>query len=908
MKCSNGFLKSAIRLSEFTRNPHRVYNVMRHTMNSTIKLLKANNVLNLMRGLVHRGLVLTPVMAMTENLCKSMRGGGGRRPKILAERVMRWKLWDAERVVKEQKEFNTRNWRECEKVLKEYQINERYFILWEREKNNRKRELEEKRRNKVENLIKRDREKRTVWQRRRAEVNATDLRGIDVSDRHLDERFESKPRRYGGIELTPEESELLSLPPKFAIFEKPNIIDCEIEIEKGLTKMRWSRMEDCDVTMSMDNDNEQQNTTIDTDISNRVSRNDNHNDENISRIRPRSRYRPTDNNAAIRSTVSVNGGDNNRHRSRTNISDGNSRTTTINDNINNVSVNSDIENIERPIEREWPYDPATNTIDLRHLRSTDLPFNTFVHMPPPLKEDEEIKCLNLKRDLVKVAEKYISEIDSKTKNDGDLDIGYTNLTKLEIQGLKSLSKKKDVVIFQTDKSGRMAIDSKDSYIRATEPHISDDPIIKEDTHIRCQKEINAHATMWVRFLKAGEYTSAITMKGVDRIRNNIKVHNHGYAPLYTLRKDHKKVEDHPTRPVCGGSAAYNNNMSYMLGLILRPVWQEIDTSCLSTEEMLATIKNVNESGVLDEICTVGSADVTALYPSIDVEFAAEKVCEMFMKSEVKIAEVDTKELGLYLALNKTPTQLEQRGLNEYCPTRKTNRGRPPNITGCAQSEQIDKRHQPWNEPINENPNEDVIKRMLAEALNIAICFIMKNHIYKFNGHIRCQSKGGPIGLGLTGDVAQVLMCWWDMKLKERLNQEGMDVLMYKRLVDDVNMVVRKRGVNDDRQMDKENMEYVQSIANEIHHSIQVTIDYPSKNERGKIPILDLNVWMSTNYNEVDHRTTVNIMHEYYYKEVATKAVINSRAAVPEKMKRTVLTQEIIRILRNCSLLHVEEFY
>ena len=95
----------------------------------------------------------------------------------------------------------------------------------------------------------------------------------------------------------------------------------------------------------------------------------------------------------------------------------------------------------------------------------------------------------------------------------------------------------------------------------------------------------------------------------------------------------------------------------------------------------------------------------------------------------------------------------------------------------------------------------------------------------------------------------------------------------------------------------------------------MTIDYPSKNERGKIPILDLNVWMSTTYNEVDHRPTVNIMHEYYYKEVATKAVINSRAAVPEKMKRTVLTQEIVRILRNCSQLlpwddvckHVEEF-
>ena len=58
-----------------------------------------------------------------------------------------------------------------------------------------------------------------------------------------------------------------------------------------------------------------------------------------------------------------------------------------------------------------------------------------------------------------------------------------------------------------------------------------------------------------------------------------------------------------------------------------------------------------------------------------------------------------------------------------------------------------------------------------------------------------------------------------------------------------NMVERKRGVNEDRQMDKENMEYVQNIANEIHHSIQMTIDYPSNNKRVKIPILYLNIWI-----------------------------------------------------------------
>ena len=49
--------------------------------------------------------------------------------------------------------------------------------------------------------------------------------------------------------------------------------------------------------------------------------------------------------------------------------------------------------------------------------------------------------------------------------------------------------------------------------------------------------------------------------------------------------------------------------------------------------------------------------------------------------------------------------------------------------------------------------------MLAEAITIGVEHVMSNHIYVFNGEIRMQSKGGPIGLALTGDVAQVFMAW-----------------------------------------------------------------------------------------------------------------------------------------------------
>ena len=107
------------------------------------------------------------------------------------------------------------------------------------------------------------------------------------------------------------------------------------------------------------------------------------------------------------------------------------------------------------------------------------------------------------------------------------DLNYVNLTKSESKGLESFERRKDVVIFETDKSGRMAVDSKEGYVRATEPHVINDPIIEEDTHIGCQKEVNAHSTMWVRFLGAGKYTRASAMKGMDRLRNNMKVQNQG---------------------------------------------------------------------------------------------------------------------------------------------------------------------------------------------------------------------------------------------------------------------------------------------------------------------------------------------------------------------------------------------
>ena len=57
--------------------------------------------------------------------------------------------------------------------------------------------------------------------------------------------------------------------------------------------------------------------------------------------------------------------------------------------------------------------------------------------------------------------------------------------------------------------------------------------------------------------------------------------------------------------------------------------------------------------------------------------------------------------------------------------------------------------------------------------------------------------------------------------------------------------------------------------------------------------------MARVFDVVTHDSPVLILHEFYHKDVARRAVINARSAVPWKAKRTIM-QEVLRVLRNCS--------
>ena len=58
-------------------------------------------------------------------------------------------------------------------------------------------------------------------------------------------------------------------------------------------------------------------------------------------------------------------------------------------------------------------------------------------------------------------------------------------------------------------------------------------------------------------------------------------------------------------------------------------------------------------------------------------------------------------------------------------------------------------------------------------------------MYSFNEEKKRQRNGGPIGLVLTDAVAKVYMTWWDRKVKEKAELEGMEIFLYRRYVDDI---------------------------------------------------------------------------------------------------------------------------
>jgi len=320
-------------------------------------------------------------------------------------------------------------------------------------------------------------------------------------------------------------------------------------------------------------------------------------------------------------------------------------------------------------------------------------------------------------------------------------------------------------------------------------------------------------------------------------------------------------------------------ISHFLSSILRPVIALSEDVCDSTDDMLARVTKCNERDLSG--CIVGSMDVESLYPSIDIDFAVDKCIELLQDSGIQFTNIDFDELGLFLIFNDTEVNLKKVDLLQYCPSRAHKNGRQPSFTASGINNNTTLRWRSW---IKCTTRPTDITQMITYALSITLRYTLKNHVCTFNNQLYKQLNGGAIGVGIAGDVATLMMVWWDKQLKSQIP----GIQLYARYVDDIDVVLETL------QDDKTTMQEVQHVANAIHPSIRVTIDYPSNHVDGKLPVLDTKQWIENG----------RLMHTYYCKPMSSKHVVMETSALPEKMRTNILIADLLRVMR-CVSPHCE---
>ena len=112
------------------------------------------------------------------------------------------------------------------------------------------------------------------------------------------------------------------------------------------------------------------------------------------------------------------------------------------------------------------------------------------------------------------------------------------------------------------------------------------------------------------------------------------------------------------------------------------------------------------------------------------------------------------------------------------------------------------------------------------------------------------------------------------------------------------MIVDETLVDDDELLpeDMRTMIEVRKMADSICPMIQFEEDYASKNDDQLLKILEFKVCVKQ-----EEETTPKIFYYHYYKPVSNWQLMHADSAMLASVKRTTLTQEGLRILRNTKL-------
>ena len=577
------------------------------------------------------------------------------------------------------------------------------------------------------------------------------------------------------------------------------------------------------------------------------------------------------------------------------------------------------------------YDPSNKVADFSKMRVTSMKTCRRVKIPDPLPEKEEAAV----QSVITAIESAINEEQQRVSK---LKIKPSTLSKSESLGLKSLRKRTkqgEAAIVATDKSGRLSVMSKEVYNSKVKEHTGSDPIVSQDKVNELEVVLSATASSLARIMCIGDKWNQS-----DRVQSAVKATNTNVPPMAILLKDHKPGDDKPVRPLCRSTESPNGPLSHMTAKVMNIVATELNsenrTEVKSTEEMIAVLDSVNDITPEDFTCinkcgviqqsqlanhmitthpdhipniTVGSMDVKALYPSLDIDHSCEIIKQLLSQSQVKF-EVDDTNMALHIAATHTQIQIDDLGISDIIHTRRYKYGQRPTIisksvTGTQTEREVS---DSWVQP-KRLPTSEESKHMFAIVISESVKLVMRSHVYTSSNVIRLQMLGMAIGSTATAEVAKLVMLEHDRILWLKCQEAGLTRIKSGRYVDDENPVfkpvphgarlvdgkvtISHQHIKPDKLIphDRRTFNIIQQIANNIWPNIQFTVDVPSECPSGMIPMLDM---------EVGVNQTGHIFRKFYVKPMNTPFTILSRSAHSWQIKRSTLTQEGVRRLLNTS--------
>jgi hypothetical protein len=575
-----------------------------------------------------------------------------------------------------------------------------------------------------------------------------------------------------------------------------------------------------------------------------------------------------------------------------------------------------MENIKEEVIANRVVNEEEKTVNFAKKRVTELKTCRRITVPKSLKSTRlETKIINLTSNLEE-------EVKKEHKKRQQQKIVETILSKQQMCGKKKLLarvKKKEIVLAESDKSGKVTAVKTENFLEMIAPHVENDEIVNMEDVEEAEKEMSAMSMIIARVLRLGESNGQEA-----RVASAMKSASSKIPPLDAMIKDHKKVQNIPVRGVCKSKESPNGILNDLIGDFLEAhVCTNIkdkSDECTSTEEMCAKIKEVNdrfeqeEEGLEQEQIeqlpkpVIGSYDIIAMYPELDMKKCAETARRMTENSEMT-TNVNSEQLGLFIASTMTQEQINAEGIQDIVHSRRYTMGGRPGIVAKSVTGSDTEREEAtsWKPP-NRKPTQQEIKKLLGIMVETAIMVIMNNHYYILGDTIRRQTKGGAIGLRMTGILAKLFMEEFDKIFKHKLYEACILVYLYSRYIDDINSVFNrlpsgsryvdgqiqqteediKYDTENNVQSDKITFEAIKLIGNSICPEIKLTVDYCSNYETGYIPILDLQC-------KVENR---RLAHKFYEKTVNTPYTILQQSAHSARIKRSTLIQETVRRLVN----------